>query len=166
MKKFALLFALILGFGLTGVQAQSHCDKKASKSCAQKCSKADKSADKADAGSADAAAKLASMDESIDMKVCEYSGNVSYTRKAVGDDGEVNNEPVSYSASTNKFVSLTDSEKKSCCASGSGNGEGSSANAGKASSSDSGAACCSKKGSKNTKSEMKHTQAVGKKSSK
>ena len=113
MKKFALLFALVLGFGLTGVQAQSDSDKKASKSCAQTCSKTAKKATKqADAGSADAAAKLASLDESIDVKVCEKSGNVSYTRKAVGDDGEAKYEPVSYSASTNKFVSLTDSEKK------------------------------------------------------
>ncbi len=166
MKKFALIFALVLGFGLTGVQAQSHCDKKASKSCVQTCSKADKKAHKqADAGSAEAAATLASLDESIDTKVCEYSGNVSYTRKAVGDDGEVKYEPVNYNASTNQFVSLTDSEKKSCCASGSGSGEGSSANAGKASGSDSGAACCSKKGSKSTTSSVKQTHAVDKKSS-
>lgn len=167
MKKFALLFALVLGFGLTGVQAQSDSDKKASKSCAQTCSKTAKKATKqADAGSADAAAKLASLDESIDVKVCEKSGNVSYTRKAVGDDGEAKYEPVSYSASTNKFVSLTDSEKKSCCASGSGSGASASASAGKASASDSGAACCSKKGGKSSKKAMKQTQAVDKKSSK
>ncbi len=166
MKKFALLFALILGFGLTGVQAQSHCDKKASKSCAQTCSKADKKAKQADSGSADAAATLASMDESISKKVCEHSGNVSYTRTAVGTDGKTTDEPVSYNASTNKFVSLTDSEKKSCCASGAGSGSGASANAGKASGSDSGAACCSKKGAKGSKSAMKQTQAVDKKSSK
>lgn len=165
MKKFALLFALVLGFGLTGVQAQSDSDKKASKDCAQKCSKADKKAHKQANASADEAYKLASMDESIDMKVCENSGSVSYTRKVVGGDGEAKSEPVSYDASTSKFVSITDSEKKSCCASGSGSGEGSSANAGKASGSDSGAACCSKKDGKKSKSAMKKTQAVDKKSS-
>jgi len=166
MKKFALLFALILGFGLTSVQAQSHCDKKASASCAKTCSTSAKSAKQADTGSAEAAAKLASMDESIEQKTCEYSGNVSYSRKEVGDDGEVKLTALSYNASTNSFVNLSDTDKKSCCASGSGSGSGASANAGKASSKNSGASCCSKGGKKAKGSSKKQAQVGEKKSSK
>ena len=141
MKKFTLLFALVLGFGLTGVQAQSHSDAKAS--CAKTCSKTAKSAKQTDSGSAEAAAKLASMDESIEKKVCEHSGKVSYSRTAVGKDGEAMVTAVSYDAPSNTFVSVSDSDKKSCCASGSGSGSASSANAGKAKTKDS-ASCCSK----------------------
>jgi hypothetical protein len=167
MKKFALLFTLILGFGLTSVQAQSHCDKKSSKSCEKACT----SAKQADAGSAAAAAKLASLDENIQSKECEKSGKVCYTRKVVGTDGEMTHEAVSYSASTNAFVAMSDDskpsgDKKSCCASGAGSGESASANAGKASGKDSGAACCSKKSGKSAKTSMKKTHAVDKKSSK
>ena len=167
MKKLALLFTLILGFGLTSVQAQSHCDKKTSKSCEKAC----ESAKQADAGSADAAAKLASLDENIESKECEKSGMVCYTRKIVGDDGEVKTQAVSYSASTNEFVAMSDDgksggDKKSCSAHGAGSGESASANAGKASAKDSGASCCSKKSGKSAKTSMKQTHAVDKKSSK
>lgn len=164
MKKLTLLFALVIGFGLTSVQAQSHCDKKASASCIKKCSKSDS---QADAGTADAAAKLASLDETIEPKMCEHSGKVSYSRKAVGSDGDVTYQAVSYSASTNEFVSLEGSDKKSCHTSGMGSGESASANAGKVSGKDSGAACCSKKGSSSAKSaDAKPTKMVEKKSSK
>ncbi len=164
MKKFTLLFTFILGFGITGIQAQSHCDKSAAASCSKTCSK---SAKQADSGSAEAAAKLASMDESIEGKVCEHSGNVSYSRKDVGSDGEVKFTSLTYSASANEFVAVTDSNKKSCCASGSGSGSASSANAGKTSKSASAVGCCSKKGAaKTTDASVKQKSAVDKKSSK
>jgi hypothetical protein len=174
MKKFTLLFALVLGFGLTSLQAQSHCDKKAQAHCDKQgqahCDKqASKScqmkSDKAALNSetAEAAAKLASLDENIESKVCEMSGKVSYSRKSVGDDGEVKYQTVSYSASANEFVAVSKEGKKMSC--GSGSGSAASANAGKASGKASGSSCCSKKAGKKSAS-MKQTQAVDKKASK
>ncbi len=175
MKKLTLLFVLILGFGLTSVQAQSHCDKMSKAQC-DKHSQADcdkqaskschmgDNAKQADAGTADAAAKLASLDENIESKVCEMSGKVSYTRKAVGTDGEVKYQTVSYSASTNEFVGNSEGGKKLSC--GSGSGSATSANAGKASGKSSGSSCCSKKaGSSSKNASIKQTQSVDKKAS-
>ena len=92
---------------------------------AQKCSKAaqaschGKSASVvATDGSADAAAKLASLDESIESRTCEKSGSVSYVRKVVDNQtGSVSYTDVQYDSELGKFVNVSPSMKSAGCCS-------------------------------------------------
>jgi hypothetical protein len=115
MKKITLFFTVLLGLGLTSLQAQS-CSKSASA-----CSK--KSASVATAGhcsgSADAAAKLASLDETIESRTCEKSGNVSYVRRETDvKTGQVVFTSLEYNSDLGKFVNQSPSNSKACCSAG------------------------------------------------
>lgn len=144
MKK--LLFLFVLAISAIAVQAQS--DNLAAST------------------TQDAAAKAASMDASIDRRVCETSGKVTYYRKDVCEkSGKVSFEQVQYDAAAGQFVNVAPSQiatgekagcagqsaGKSCCAS-----KGASATATAASgeekaacgSKTAGKACCSSKKAK------------------
>lgn len=142
MKK--LLFVALLACGFVMVQAQSESLAKASNSSVAQ----------------DAATVAASMDPSIDRRVCETSGKVSYYKKDVCEkSGKVSFSQVQYDAASGQFVNVSPSQVaekavcagktsgKSCCASKSSSasataGTDEKANcAGKASDK----ACCSKK---------------------
>jgi hypothetical protein len=114
MKKVTLFFTLFIGLGLTSLQAQSSaktasacCKKSASVTCA----------DKAHAdGSADAAAKLASLDKSIEAHTCEKSGTVNYVRKEKDPaTGNVIFTSLEYNSESGQFVNVSPSDKKACC---------------------------------------------------
>ena len=114
MKKITLFFALLVGIGMTSVQAQS-CKKSAS-ACASKSSVV-MTGNKAHCGSATtAAAQLASMDESIETRTCAKSGNVSYVRKETNPEtGNVIFTSVEYNSELGKFVNMSPDALKSCC---------------------------------------------------
>jgi hypothetical protein len=105
MKK---LFMLVAFLGLVNfVQAQ--CTKTASTTGTKSacCAK-----------TADAAAKAASMDESIEKRVCEKSGAVSYVKKEVcAVSGNVSFTNVEYCTKSEKFVNVSPSEAKAVNAS-------------------------------------------------
>lgn len=132
MKKLFLLFALVSFAALGTVEAQCHGKKSAT---ATEVNTND-----------EAAAKLASMDETIERRVCEKSGNVSYWQKSVCEkSGNVSFSQVSYDTAEGTFVNVSPSEAhgkaakgKSCCA-----GKASAKNA--SCSSKGKAGCCSKK---------------------
>lgn len=133
MKK--VLFSIFLFSALAlGVQAQkSSCTN--SKSCTAKPAAAceSKSTTSATGVNGDAAAKLASMDATIEAKTCPVTGTVSYVRKETSTNGTVSYVDVSYDATTNSFVNVapstmqghegcgakgTSASGKSCCAGG------------------------------------------------
>jgi hypothetical protein len=133
MKKVLFSFFLFSVMAV-GVQAQkSAC----SKSCAAKPASGvstceGKSTSVATTNSNDAAAKLASMDASIETKTCPVTGTVSYVRKETSaGNGSVSYVDVNYDATTNTFVNVspmkmeggkecgtkgTATSGKSCCA--------------------------------------------------
>lgn len=148
MKKLFLLFALV-GFAALGtVQAQCHGKKSAATTEVNT--------------NDEAAAKLASMDETIERRVCEKSGNVSYWQKSTCEkSGNVSFTQVSYDASANKFVNVSPEEvhgksssAKSCCAGGA-SAKGVSSKKSCSSASKGGACCSSKKASASTESSEK-----------
>jgi len=109
MKRITLFFALVMGLGLTSLQAQN-CTKTASACCKKSASVAQKD------GSADAAAKLASLDKSIETRTCDKSGMVEYFRKEVNaETGEVVLTSLEYNSELGKFVNVSPSDKKACC---------------------------------------------------
>jgi hypothetical protein len=109
MKKLFLLFALVSFAALGTIHAQCHGKKSASTTEVQ---------------SDEAAAKLASMDETIERRVCEKSGTVSYWKKETcAKSGNVSFAEVSYDSANGQFVNVSPSEThgkaasgKSCCA--------------------------------------------------
>lgn len=106
MKKLMLL--VILAVATLSVQAQSECaSKKASSSTT--------------AIADDAAAQAAALDATIDRRVCDNSGKVSYYKKNVCEkSGKVAFEQVHYDASTSQFVNVGPSQvagEKEACAS-------------------------------------------------
>ncbi|MBK7410297.1 MAG: hypothetical protein IPL49_07625 [Saprospirales bacterium] len=105
MKRILLVFALI-GFASFAVQAQSCCDKGA---------KGTSSAAKSEAScSQSAAVKAASLDDSIEQRVDENSGKVSFVRRTVNaSTGEASFIPVEYCSESKAFKTV-DSEKASC----------------------------------------------------
>ena len=110
MKKMTLFFALMLAVGMTGLQAQACSKSKAA------CAKSTTASAKSCHGTNAAAAKLASMDDSIEERVCPNSGNVSYVRKEVSEQsGEVSFASVNYDTELGKFVNQAPSDKKACC---------------------------------------------------
>lgn len=148
MKRF-LFSTLFFSLMLVGAQAQSsNCSKKctskqaSSKSCQGKSASAT-----ADAGTAtiEAAAKLASMDESIESKTCPVSGKVSYSKKETSANGEVSYVDVNYDAETNTFVNASPMkvEETKACSGKKAKGCCSSKSAKSASADSKG--CCSKK---------------------
>ncbi len=133
MKKVLFSFFLFSVMAV-GVQAQkSACSKSCTAKPAAGVSSCEgKSASVATAGGSDAAAKLASMDASIETKSCPVTGTVSYVRKETcGHSGTVSYVDVNYDATTNTFVNVspmkmegnkdcgskgTSANGKSCCA--------------------------------------------------
>jgi hypothetical protein len=64
-------------------------------------------------------AAAAEMDNTVEAKVCEKSGHVSYSRKVMNEgSAEATYTPVEYNASTKKFVNVSPSDvkKMDCCA--------------------------------------------------
>ena len=144
MKKVLFPF-FFFSLMVVGAQAQkSSC----AKSCAAKPASASVSCDskKSSTASMDAsetsmaAAKLASMDQTIETRTCPVSGTVSYVRKENGQNGTAKFVDVSYDASTNTFVNVSPVK-----------GEGA-ANCSPGAKSASGKACCAKKGKATTAS--------------
>jgi len=118
MKKVFFLFACLSVFALSA-QAQ--------KACAKTCTKSKKvtMAQGAAASVDDAViAKAASLDDSIERKVCDKSGAVSYHMNyKCAETGKMTSKQVTYDASTAKFVNYSPSKaegtaKKACCAAG------------------------------------------------
>jgi hypothetical protein len=108
MKQLTVLFALLLGISLSAVQAQN-CQKSASSCCKKSASVA-----KAEqpSGTVEAAAKLASLDETIESRTCEKSGSVSYVRKVVNNDsGDVTFADVEYDNEKGQFVNVAPAAK-------------------------------------------------------
>lgn len=116
MKRITLFFTVLLGLGLTSLQAQN-CAKSASACCKKSVATADKAQC---TGSADAAAKLASLDETIETRTCEKSGTVSYVRRETNSEtGQVLFTSIEYNGDLGKFVNVSPLEGKSCCKAGS-----------------------------------------------
>ncbi|MBP7273379.1 MAG: hypothetical protein KA974_06035 [Saprospiraceae bacterium] len=118
MKKLFLLL-MLSGF-VFAAQAQS---------CAKSCSK--KASTTAISKDSDAvlvaAEKVAASDKSIEKRVCEHSGKVSWVRKTE-NAGVASYEDVQFDGATAKFVSLNTAPTKAACSKGEGK------------------ACCAKKG--------------------
>jgi len=94
MKK---LFLFLAFFGCIAFSANAQKACCASKPSAKVCAKAAKDA-----------AKFASLDESIESKVCKASGTVSYVKNYVcPESGKMTSTPVQYDASTQKFVNVS-----------------------------------------------------------
>jgi hypothetical protein len=114
MKRITLFFALLVGLGLTSLQAQT-CVKSAS-ACSKKSASVATGGKAHCAGSVEAAAKLASLDESIETRTCEKTGSVSYVRKETNPEtGAVIFTSVEYNSEMGKFVNVSPSEGKACC---------------------------------------------------
>ena len=114
MKKLLLL----IGFGLFAYSASLS---------AQTCSHANKTAEaKTCVKPSEAALKAASMDASIETKVCEKSGKVCFLKKTTDAQGATTSTEVRYDEAQAQFVSITDadgkpktcSSAKACCAKG------------------------------------------------
>lgn len=106
MKKIFFLFVLTGLFAFAAnAQSKSCCAGKKGADAKESCS----------AASAEAAAKAATTDASIVKQVSD-KGEVSYTRKEVADNGKVNYTPVEFCTKEGKFVNITTSGVKACCA--------------------------------------------------
>ena len=152
MKRF-LFSAMLFSLMVVGAQAQSSsCSKKCTAKQASSKSCEGKSASTASASTIDAAAKLASMDESIVANTCPVTGKVSYAKKETAKNGEISYVDVSYDAETNTFVNAspmkTSEAKASSCSGKSASAKG--CCAGKSASSAKG--CCSGKSAKSASS--------------
>jgi len=103
MKYFTLLLSFTLFLGLN-LQAQ---DCPYSK-------KSHAKVEKAESTSSVAAAKAASLDDSIEKRTCPQSGKVSYLRKSVCEkSGKVSLTEVEYCSKSGKFINA--SPRKSGC---------------------------------------------------
>lgn len=113
MKRITLFFALLVGLGLTSLHAQT-CSKSAS-ACSKKGASMTASEKAHCAGSADAAAKLASLDASIETRTDEKTGAVSYVRKEVNPEtGAATFTSIEYNSELGKFVNVSPSQGKAC----------------------------------------------------
>ena len=158
MKK--LLFLVLFATAALAVQAQT-----TKHNCTGAASSA--SVDVSD----EAIAQAASLDETIERRVCETSGKVSYYRKDVCQkSGKVSYEPVNYDAATNQFVNASPSEmgsaKKSCCASKGATATAASTGKKACAGSKAGKSCCASKGAKATTASKKSKACAGSKSGK
>lgn len=117
MKRF-LFSTLFFSLMVVGVQAQSTSCCSKSKTASSKSCESKNTSTTAEVSTVEAAAKLASMDESIETKTCPVSGKVSYTKKETSAKGEVSYVDVNYDAETNTFVNASpmkmDQSKKEC----------------------------------------------------
>lgn len=108
MKHLLSLFSLLLFVGVSQLSAQENqspvAEKEVAKiSCSKKCSKS----------CAAKAAKAAMTDETIEKKVCEKSGKVSYQRKDVCEKtGKISYTAVQYDEAQAKFVDIDESDIK------------------------------------------------------
>lgn len=149
MKRILILFSLMSFFAIAGMQAQKAC-------CSSKAKSAASCTDKASAtktASADiemTAAKLASLDENIDRKVCPETGKVTYLKKEVCEkSGKVSVVNVEYDSDLGQFVNISPSElhgKQANC-SGSKTASAKTASAKSCCSGKEKASCCSKSAS-------------------
>lgn len=157
MKKL-ILFA-VLALAAVGVQAQHNCGSKSHSASTTSSSVSD-----------EAAAQAASLDGTIDRRVCETSGKVSYYKKDVCEkSGKVSFSQVQYDAATSQFVnvapsSVSDKKSGSCCASKgasasatSGEGGSKASCAGKTSGSK---ACCAGKKAKGSSASVESNQSM------
>ena len=112
MKKFILLFGLFAFVATAGLQAQ------APQSSAEKTSCCKKSVHAVDKDTEKAAAKLASMDDSITKNVCSKSGHINYYRTVQADDGSKSRVMVAYNAETGVFDEVPEAQAKACCTQG------------------------------------------------
>ncbi len=135
MKKFLVLFAMV---AFVGTMASAQSTKTCTKSKAA-CTKSKTACTKSKAAEAKtvnaelpacptaAAAKLASMDESIQAKTCATSGKTTYYKKNVcSASGKVSMKEVKYCSTSQGFVNVappsseakvlkaSDTKKKSC----------------------------------------------------
>lgn len=133
MKK---LFLLLAFSGAVGFAANAQCS--GSKSASASAAVSDETPG---AHCAAAAAKLASMDASIETRTCPQTGKVSYMKKNVSaENGKATFTEVEYCSKSGKFVNVSPSEKAACTKSKAGcTGD---AKATKVSSTGTGAGCC------------------------
>lgn len=105
MKKLFFLFAFLGVFSLAANAQSCPYSKTAAKSDKVVCSKT-------------AAAKAASLDNSIEARTCAKSGSVSYVKKSVcAKSGKVSYSDVEYCTKSAKFVNVSPKAmgaKKSC----------------------------------------------------
>lgn len=105
MKKLLMLVAFL---GLVNM-AQAQCTKSAKTAGTKSACCAKTTA---------AAAKAASLDESIEQRVCEKSGKVSFVKKSVCEtSGNVSFADVEYCTKSEKFVNVSPSDVKAVNAS-------------------------------------------------
>ena len=123
MKKFLFILSIVM-------MAGSYASAQSSKSCAKKCTKAEKAACakmKADAETKVASAymeadKIADADENIKKRVCSVSGSVSYFEKSqCATSGKVSWAEVKFDEDKKAFTrvasaSMEKAKKKSCAA--------------------------------------------------
>lgn len=157
MKKvlFSIFFFAVL---IAGASAQkADCSKPCGSKSASAAScqaKAGATTSTASADEAAAAAKLASMDKTIESRTCPVSGTVSYFRKEAQPGGGVKQVDLQYDATSNTFVNVAPSTMKGQEGCGSASKSASSSKsccAGKAtnaSASGKSAGCCSGKAQK------------------
>ena len=144
MKKvvFSLFF---FSFMIIGAQAQS-CAKTCSKSASAGTSchaKAPAAAFSGDTDNSTAAAKLASLDATIETRTDPITGGVFYVRKETSSaDGSVSYVDVTYDATSNTFVNVSPMKAAGCGS----NATGVSSKPGCAGSAASGKSCCAGKG--------------------
>jgi hypothetical protein len=110
MKRLSLLLVLFATVGLASLSAQT-CSKSTSASA---CCKKSGSVATTDKATENAAAKLASLDESIEARKCEKSGCITYVRKETDATGQVVFTSVEYDSKLGKFVNQSPSQMKSC----------------------------------------------------
>lgn len=122
MKKIVFLFGFFLAIGLGTATAQ--CSKGKAACCKSKGTAAVGTTNDA---VTEAALVAASTDPSIEKKVCEHSGKVSFHKKAVDPmSGSVSTTEVRYDEAKAQFVSITEegvaapAEKKACGTNASG----------------------------------------------
>ncbi len=155
MKRF-LFSTLFFSLMVVGAQAQnSGCSKACTAKQASSKSCDGKSTSTAGVSTVEAAAKLASMDESIETITCPVSGKVSYAKKETTAKGEVSYVDVTYDAETNTFVNASPMKMEAGkgCSSGQ---KAAGCCAGKSTSSKS-AGCCSGKSASTSVSGAKST---------
>lgn len=105
MKK---LFLLLAFSGAVGFAANAQCSGSKSASAAA-------SVETPSAHCAAAAAKLASMDASIETRTCPQTGKVSYMKKNVSaEGGKATFTEVEYCSKSGKFINVSPSEKAAC----------------------------------------------------
>ena len=149
MKRLVLLFSIFSFVSIIGLQAQTcgHAKKTATTTAV--------SADN------EAAARAASLDNSIERQVCAHSGKVSYYRKDVCEkSGKVSLTEVEYDAPSGKFVNVSPSEKAACSK---GAAEKASLDGKKGACCAKGAknsACCAKKGASSASVQSEKGEAV------